>query len=267
MRNFFRFRLDRLGELKDPGLLSSVYTSFYTSDGTSKETSWDRFIETDEFTVGFLKQNAKNVIHDVGVSSGVTSLELYRKLNQRRLDFQLYVSDKFTRYYFTGKGLLRIYNEDTTLAQAYLFGLLLDRNIDWKYFLSKYAYYLVALLPKRSAGAERLCLYDLRLLSSFQQGIIHEIDYDLFRTRLDDRFDLVRCMNVLNVSYFRPAKILRAIRNLQRSLKNHGVLQIGRTNTLGRNEVSFFLKDGGNLRWILDVNGGSEIKPLVKSLN
>jgi hypothetical protein len=265
LNKFFRLRADRMNQLQDRIAVEAAYKAFYTAAGSSKETSWNRLAEVDPLTLNLLNPLGPNVIHDMGVSSGVTSVDLHRQLVKRGIPFELIISDKFARYYCTGELLRRVYDEEGTLAQAYVFGLLCDRQAHWKYFVSKYGYHLVRLLPKGKRIEGELCLYDPELLALLEQGAIREIKYDVFTSRLEEKFDLIRCMNVLNLSYFGPSKIAAAIMNFHSSLKDKGVLQIGRTALRGQNEVSFFRKEQGQLRLLADVNGGSEIRHLVKT--
>lgn len=263
LNKFFTLRLEELDSARDRGVVDQVYKSFYVENGTSKETSRGRFSDLDEKVLGFLKPDSENLILDVGVSSGITSLDLFEKLVQCDYRFSLSISDKFSRFYCAGSAIRRIYDRDNVLARAYVFSMLADKNLHWKYFVSKYSYELVRLLPFNGSLAEQLVLYDRRVRNLIEQGRICEVDYDVFSTTLDLQFDFVRCMNLLNRSYFSPPDILKAIDNLNKSLKEGGILQIGSTNSAGVNNVSFFRKVENHLEWLDDVNAGSEIKGLI----
>jgi hypothetical protein len=260
---FVSLRVDCLDSVADPGLLAGFYKSFYVDNKTSKETRAGRFAELDDLAVSFLKSDSENLIHDVGVSSGITSVELYDKLVVAGCRFKLFVSDKFARFHATGDAFCRIYDGNDVLTRAYLFSLLSDEKLHWKHFISKYSFALLKRLPRASRPARQIVLYDPRLSKLIKEGRVAEIEYDIFNTTLDSQFTFVRCMNLLNRSYFSPAEISRAIHNLRSSLVEDGVLQVGRTNLQGANEASFFRKVQNRLVPAGDINKGSEIKGLV----
>jgi hypothetical protein len=263
LKKFFRLRIDQLERIHDPLLVEALYKSFYVQNGTSKETRKGRFSEIDEITLSLLDKSSENVIHDVAVSSGVTSLELYQKLARNGFDFKLYISDKFSRYYYTGDNLRRIYDCNHALTQAYILSFLSDKHLHWKHFFSKYSYHLIRLLPDKKKVEGNVLLYDPEVLSVLRVGEIYEIEYDIFASQFNSQFDLVRCMNTLNLAYFAASDISNAINNLKLSLKDGGLLQVGRTSSSGTNNVSYFRKVGDSLCWIEDTNGGSEIKELI----
>ena len=68
---------------------------------------------------------------------------------------------------------------------------------------------------------------------------MEELSYDIFPTSLPDRFIFVRCMNVLNLGYFKLDAIRRALSLLKHFLKDQGILLLGRTLPDGTNASSF----------------------------
>jgi hypothetical protein len=266
LNKFFRLRLDAAECLHDIRTSAAVYKSFYTAEGTSKETVPNRFSEIDKVTLALIDPDKQVAIHDVGVSSGITSLELFQQLASRGQAFKFYISDKFSRYRYSGKLVRRLFDEDGNLAQAYAFGLLCDRHVHGKYFISRLGYELVSRFRGPESIDGELCLYHPGIAELLSEGAIQELRYDLFRSQIESRFDFVRCMNVLNLSYFPPAKISTAIRNLYSSLNEDGILQVGKTNPAGINEVSFFRKANGKLLTVEEINGGSEISEILNNM-
>src|SRR2546423_101337 len=76
---FVVFRMDCLPALRDEALAAGLYRRIHTQDGVTKNTAPGRLRELDLLMPSFLTE-ASNAIHDVGVSSGVTSFELYTHL-------------------------------------------------------------------------------------------------------------------------------------------------------------------------------------------
>ena len=259
---FVVFRIDSLPNLRDPVLASRLYEKLYTSDGISKQTAPGRFRDLDSLAADFLTHES-NSIHDVAVSSGVTSVELYSVLRDRGIRFKFMVSDKFSRYLYRGSMVRRIYTVNETLLCAYVLGILADRKCSWKFPISKILFPLVRAFDKPSSTFGEVPLYDFRLLELIREGHVEDLSYDIFSTSLPDRFTFVRCMNVLNPTYFKPDALRRALTLLKNSLKDQGILLLGRTSPDGTNAVSIYKKVSGHLELIRDLNGGSEIRHLV----
>lgn len=264
-KRFVVFRIDCLTNLRDSALASRLYQEIYTSDGTSKQTAPGRFRELDMLTADLLTHDS-NLIHDVAVSSGITSVELYATLHHRDIPFRLLVSDKFSRFRYRGSIVRRIYDATDTLLFAYALWILADWKCGWKFPISKMLFPLVKAFDKPSAPFGEILLFDFRLLELIRKGLIDEISYDILATSLPDKFTFVRCMNVLNLSYFEPDAIRRALFLLKNSLKDQGILLLGRTLPDGANAVSFYKKVSGNFELIRDLNGGSEISHLMDSI-
>ncbi len=73
-------------------------------------------------------------------------------------------------------------------------------------------------------------------------------------------------MNLLNLGYFPPESIEVALRNLIESLKEGGVLQIGRTHPDGVSHATFYRKRGARLEMLQDVERGTELRELIDRL-
>jgi len=255
--------MDNLDSFAERASIDHAYKGFYVDNRTSKETTQGRFSDIDDNTLHFISGKSHPLIHDVGISNGITSVDLYRRLSADHRSFKLFVSDKFAHFYRVGTRFCRIYDRNDKLTRAYIFSIVADKNLHWKYFLSKYSYQLIRAIPYHRQHAVPIMLYDPSLRLLLHEGKIFEIEYDVFNTSHPPDFDLVRCMNVLNLSYFSPAEISKAIINLTHSLKEGGVLQIGRTTPEGLNNASFFKKVHDQLILVEDVNEGSEIKELT----
>ena len=80
-------------------------------------------------------------------------------------------------------------------------------------------------------------------------------------------FDVVRVSNLLNFSYFTKAKLKIAISNINKISKENCIILISRTTSKKKNLGSIFRKKNGKFELIEDVNGGSELKDLMLSLN
>jgi hypothetical protein len=265
IRKLLVFRMDAIPTLKDPAIRDYVYTQIITRNHATKQTVAGRFRDLDEATISFMHKESLNVIHDIAVSNGVTSLELFRTLHSRGLPVSFHISDKYARYGTTGRTLVRIVDADGALVEMYACGILAKSDLSQKFWLSRLLYSLLA----DTSGNHKLkwfLLFDPEVMENIEKGLIHFIDYDVFETCETSLFTFVRCMNLLNLTYFSSDKIERALRNIVGSLKEGGILQIGRTTPEGHNMVGFYINTGNGLKLVREVGGGTEVRDVIEKV-
>jgi hypothetical protein len=254
--------LDAIANWKGAEIRDYVYSRIGTGMHTSKETAMGRFRDLDEITASPAISDDLNIIHYIAVSSGVTSLELYRVLESRRFPLNFYVSDKHATYGSTGSALIRIVDADQKPVEMYVCGVLAKRNLTNCFFLARFLYSLLA-----DVGAHHpfrwFPLLGPAIMEQIDRGRIQQLDYDVFETRMPAAFTFVRCMNLLNLSYFTPSRIVDALHNIVAPLKEGGGLQIGRTMPDGRNTVGFHRKTRTGLSVLKEVGGGTELRDVV----
>jgi hypothetical protein len=254
-----------LPSIKDVDLSAKLYGSFKVKDGTSKETHVGRFKDLQVGTIKYMTQPI-NVIHDVAVSNGITSCELFHALDAAGLQFRLSVSDKFSNYYCQGRTVRKIVDADLLFVVGYVSIVLADDRLSWKFPVSKLLGRMLRKMPIRPELLLKLCLYSPELQNLIRQKKIDEIAYDIFTTQLLNHFTFVRCMNTLNLDYFAPQRIQLALSLIAASLYEDGVLLIGRTLKNGVNNASLFRKSQHKFQLLEDINEGSEIKELILNL-
>jgi hypothetical protein len=264
VRYFFAFKLPAFVDVKDNDLGADLYTCLRYGDVTGKRTYNGRFSDIDGATVDLVSEPF--VFHDVAVSSGVTSCELFDKICSSRKAGSFVVSDKFSEIEVSAGVITRVYNSGGKLLNAYAFGILFDPKLSWFFFLSKILYSPISLL-RDSGRKHKVSLFIPRLLDYIDSGKIKYLRYDVFETRLKEEFTFVRCMNILIHCYFSEAQIMDGIVNVRNSLKEGGVLLIGRTTVDDVHLASFFRKEGGLLVSLLELNGGAEIRHIIDRIN
>ncbi len=270
---FICFRLDALGSINDPIIAAAIYTRHRVSGRITKETAPGRFQDLEASTLAILSgerpilSGERPILHDVAVSSGITSVELYHSVKKLGVEFQLFVSDKYSRYYSSGRFFCKIYGVDKELIQAYCCNILADGKVSWNFPLSKILYQCLRKLDRPSKNLSVISLYDPKLLELIKSEKVKEITYDILTTKTPDHFTFVRCMNVLNQSYFTEDKILHALQLIKTSLRKGGVLLLGRTVGDGVNRATYYRKtESGHLHPFQDINGGSELKHIMSAL-
>jgi hypothetical protein len=265
LRKFFVYRADAMSELRSAIVRDYVYRAFLTSNATSKQTSAGRFEDLDRVACSIITDHKLGDIHDIGVSSGVTSLELYRALAATGIPLNFHISDKYAVYGSTGRHLVRIVDTDGSVTELYLCGVLGKHDVTNKFPVTRFLYWLLADRPVGDS-VRWFVLFDREVQEHLQRGLIHRIDYDVFTTRMPSAFSFVRCMNLLNLGYFPHASIETALRNVIESLKEGGVLQIGRTHPNGISHAAFYNKRGTRLELRQEIGKGTELRELIEKL-
>ena len=161
-----------------------------------------------------------------------------------------------------GRALVKIVDADGALVEMYACGILAKRDLSHKYWFSRLLYSLLS-GESRTRKLTWFLLFDAQVMNHIERDLIQVIDYDVFETRETARFTFVRCMNLLNLNYFSSEKIERALRNIVGSLKEGGILQIGRTSLDGHNMVGFYMNTPSGLRLVREVGGGTELHDVL----
>jgi chemotaxis methyl-accepting protein methylase len=87
----------------------------------------------------------------------------------------------------------------------------------------------------------------------------------LIPSQYDSQFDVIRASNILNLSYFSPDQIIRALTNIRGHLNDQGLLVVNRTSD-STNHFTIFRREGSQFSVLHQGNEGSEIADLVLGL-
>ena len=124
-------------------------------------------------------------------------------------------------------------------------------------------YYFISFFDIKSKEYKEINLLDKKILTKIEKGEIEYFDLDIFNSFLKQKYSFIRCMNVLNLSYFSEDKILLGIKNIFKLLREEGYLIIGRTNDKGINNVSLYIKKKNKFKVLRKVNKGCDINHLI----
>ena len=242
-----------------------VYAAFFTGNTTSKQTSQGRFWDLDQIARSIITEYQLDAIHDIGVSTAITSLDLYRTLTTAGIPCNFHISDKYAVYGSTGRCPTRILDADGSVTELYLCGVLGKRAVSNMFPVTRFLHWLLADRPF-DGPIRWFALFDQEVLTHIEKGLMHKIDYDVFTTRMPGAFSFVRCMNLLNLCYFRREQIETALRNIIESVKEGGVLQIGRTLPDRTSHATFYVKSGARLEVLQQVGNGTELHEVIEDL-
>lgn len=258
-KRFFVFRIDRMEKIQDPALYNIAQSLFILNNFSKKTTYCGRFKDIDSISAGMMETNEENVIHDIAISVGTTSLELYEEICKKQLKTKIFISDKYSGFYIQ-KHLFftKVFDADYKLLHYYLLCFYADKKLNISGFLSKLLYYILKIFDFsdiNKTAIKKTLLYDKRILNLINEKKIMQIDYDVLNSEIKNQFTFVRAMNIVNSNIFSPAEMKMALENIKKSLKENGILQIGITEG-DINRVSFFRLNNNKFSLIKNVNNG-----------
>ncbi len=263
LRHFFIVKVDNdLRDIRNNVVLEKLFTDIYTANKTSKRTKSNRFSELDKISINYLTSNGLKTIHDIGVSNGITSVDLFKKLWIKGIDFRFFVSDKYAMLKLKKGIAQRFFDEDENFIFGYL-GPFFAANRNIFFPLTVLLFQILKSLPNDREYSTNLLFYHRELLELIDSNKVENISYDVFNTIPEQRFDFVRCMNLLNLAYFSKEQIQKAVLNILSSLNDNGILLLGRTNSKGITNASFFMKENNKLVLLSDFNEGFEGKDIA----
>ena len=261
VKKFFVFDISQFYRVKDNQLFDQIFSDISNPNGTSKTTSANRFEDLDKWLMESLPSK-KHRVHDVAVSSGITSLYLYNQLLKEDKCQSFCISDKYSELSFEGDGIKRFYDSSGQCAFIHVFGLYAIKQTSRFFFLSKLLFFIFN-KAKSKQQDKSVWLFHPLVKEKIESDKLRLIAFDVFVASHQDSFDLIRCMNLLNTLQFSENQIKQAIDNLKSSLVDGGVLLLGRSTMTGEHRASLLQKLDGILVSVKEINGGSELKRLI----
>ncbi len=276
----------------------TIFNQILTPNGTWKDSCVDRFAALDHMILATLAERwaprTRLVVDDLGVSSGVTSVQLYELLRgQFSVDFlatDLYRDAIAVRS--SRSNWIVVFDASGRELQHVLGWFVLpgQGRESALYPLNRVLRAISRrfLVPK---AAEVFARYDARDHADFQTITIDRYEVtklpllsfeclrlarecDQFRVQVADvmqplprHADVIRAMNVLTPVYFDEARLRSGIANCVAALKPGGLLILGRSPMEEPYNVkaTIYLNDGRGLCALRRLNGGYEGDHLVES--
>jgi SAM-dependent methyltransferase len=271
--SFFSLRADEV----DNETESRFYGSLKMRNGTFKLTRASRFDQIEALFRDIISQNAKNVsnVLDVGVSTGITTIEFADFLKKMGSSPKLVATDLFINAYIVcpNKHLKVLTDQQGWPLQYDIYGVAV------RSWIRRLDYFTLGVIPRKLAQAalkrrianliENNKGVPVRLISKrlTEYPEISCIQNDIFTMtpELVAKFDLIRAANILNKNYFSQTDLLAAVRNIKSYLKGNGsLLLVTRTGANQKNSGTLFRLDAlTNFEIAARVGAGSEIEDLV----
>ncbi|WP_105432648.1 MULTISPECIES: ATP-binding protein [Neorhizobium] len=258
-------------------LESAFFAQLKMRNGTFKLTRAARFRDVEIAIRPAITERASSLrqVLDVGVSTGLTTVELAQFLRKCAAPARVTATDLFIHAHIVevGQTVAVFCDPEGWPLQYEFFGMAI------RPWIRRLDYVTLAFIPRLLARAylqPRLCRRIRAGLSRRVQMITRSLPQDGEITFIEDdimipsqhlrgKFDLVRAANILNRNYFSDDQLKTAIGNIHSYLRGPGALVLlTRTNRSQENAGTLFeLKEDSSLAVVRRVGGGSEVEKLL----
>jgi len=263
-----------------PAMEQEFFTSLMTKNGTYKTTFHQRFADTNPRLLRQLRDAGRSSVKilDIGISSGVSTAELYDDLTAGDLNVTIVATDlvidallvqvlpkchalvepdgfplRFDLPFGTMKPWIIaadyrngffVLRKSINVAFTHLSRRILSRPDDWR------------ITPVK--------LITPRLLANKNIAVCND-DIHRYNNSFAGRFDAIRAANILNRGYFPPAVLTDMLANIRRYLSGpSGILLVVRTHEDNSNHGTLFrLRDDQRFEVVDRIGDGSEIEDIV----
>jgi hypothetical protein len=245
------------------------FTRIRLPNGVYKTTEAHRLDDLNQLVTRLLPAERPLALMDVGISSGITTLDWSEQLTGAGVAHQIVAGDSHTGGEWLSLGWtdLLFDRDRRDLLYADLFGFGLNVSSDSIHSA------LVARALKLLARLSRFLRPELRYVELVSPRLrdcraITVVEDDIFNRRpeMTGRFHALRAANILNRGYFDDPHLREAVANLQDRLRQGGLFIVCRTRPDGTNHGTVFQLARGRSAAVARIGDGSEIEDLILSL-
>lgn len=275
-KSFFELPPEQL----TPRMEEDFFSSLMTRNKTYKTTFHNRLSDINPTLREYLLRHGPSAprIMDVGVSSGISTVELYDDLRQGGLEVEILASD-----ILVDASLVRVFPGCHVLVDPDGFPLRLDLPfVSMKPWVTRGDYFNGMFLVRKFVNAlfthrahrvmhksddrriSEVKLVTPRALSKMGITVCRD-DISQYKSAYASSFDFIRAANVLNKGYFPPGQLSKMIANIARYLREpHGSLLVVRTHDDRSNHGTLFrLGENQQFELVQRYGSGSEIEDVV----
>ena len=255
-----------------PKFENIFFSKLKLPNGTFKTTAARRMDDTFAFLSASLRRFADQSIDvlDLGISSGVSTCEMYEFLNELAIKPKILGIDLFINMDCKAKNRYQIVQRANTPLACQLGPFIINfssgRLLRWS-GIGLIKRFIFANLERRlrKVSPRKVQLLTRRLKQ--YNDDIDTLEHDLFQiSKLSRKFDFIRAANVLNSSYFSDDELQTAGNAVLDALRPGGLLFVTRTDNEGKNHGTLFKKIETKLVALQDLNSGFEKKKLFTSV-
>ena len=247
---------------------AAFFSNLLLPSGAYKTTFAGRFADLDARVAELLAGRDAARLLDIGVSSGVTTLEWIETLEAQGIHCSAVAADLVVNARLARAPLLGEVLVDGQGRFLQCAGGIGVRMRPYPRGPRRWAASALDFVAKRSSAngtrGETARLVTPRLTRRERCEVV---EHDVFVEQQDwrGRFDAVRAANLLNLAYFSPEAIRSGIRLLVKYLAPEGLLVLCRTEIETRtNHASIIrVREGGELETVARLGEGSEVEDLA----
>ena len=215
-----------------------------------------RFADLDQYIIPYLPSQVRAL--DIGVSTGVTSVELYKTLKENGLNFQLHVCDPYSKVSTSGNLIKSVWNENDRVICHFVGPICFSKNFRFRWLISKLGGYFLDSICRSDKPKFQRWILNENLKDLLRENKITWQNLDIVSDVATAPFDFVRIMNVLNCDLFSLHIMRLALQNIVLSVNEGGIVLIGRTMPSGINNAGIYRKVGDTLVIQRNINDGCE---------
>jgi len=256
----------------------SFFTSIRLKNGTYKTTHGRRLDDLNDLVNRYLPRGRRLDLMDVGVSSGITTMEWMNSLDRLGIQHHMTGGDLTLRAWLVslGRHLHVLVDADQYPLQYDVFGRAVP-SPPWGRQRAMYAlpvtllnFVIATRYAVHEPGMGALTRRPLTLVSPrlIERKNVEFVEDDITKsTGWPRRFAAVRAANILNRGYFDETTLAGIVRRLRSRLVDGGLLIVCRTDEASRNRATVFsLDQHRRFRIVTRLNDGAELESLVLSL-
>ena len=232
------------------------------ANGTFKTTSEHRLDDLNALVASVIPERRPLRVKDVGISSGVTTVEWAEQLIAAGIDIEMTGTDLSleARIADVGKGIRVLFDAHGVVLQTDLWGYGIPREMRRSERLL-----FGAIIDQATRRARRLPYESVRLVSPrlLKRPDVEIFEEDLLNLGTERKWDVVRAANILNLAYFPTDTLRKMIAGITSSLAKDGVLAVCRTDSTGTNNATVFRLEGAGYEVVGRLGTGSEVEDLA----
>jgi len=256
-------------------------------NGTFKTTSTDRIDDLNRAVLAHIATIPERPVKimDVGVSSGVSTLEWYESLSIENIDCKITATDLtvYASLLSLTPNLAVLIDRNRNILHLDVFGRgapPTGRGLQGLLAGAVRGLFRVAMTADRNLpplnghtqeaatgwllNCEPVALLTKKLVQHEGLRVVEDDLLAMNRPEFIEAFHVLRAANILNRAYFSDAVLTQIIKTLKKRLTQNGLLIICRTTEEGVNHATVFrLATASEFRVLLRLGQGSEIEDLV----
>jgi hypothetical protein len=240
-------------------------------NGVAKTTGMGRLTLSTNFLIQYLQGNkTSQKFLDIGASDGSSTYYTHTNLIEQGIDLESWATDRFIQIHLTKSGILRYYSTSESemfmcvLFNTFAISLYPERHKD---MFSRWLAKKMVEAAKKLKNVGESGVIKLTHPSVIVDDKFHVNYLDVFKLTNEyiNNFNIVRCSNLLQSSYFSDAVIMEAINTINSYIVENGILILTH-NKIGSNVEEGIVLKKDNKKFVI-IHRFSEQSEIERIIN